>query len=229
MTVLIWLCVGLCGVFAVAFIHASYRGTALRRVRLKAIASALFVLVGAVCATMPAAAQQPPGYTALILTGLCLGLAGDVLLECQDLFPQRKSRFFLAGLVVFLLGHLFYVAAFLMVAPLGWEQPVVALAFLVVYLAAKRVLAMQPGKMAVPVYVYAFIVSCMLGAAAGLPSEIPGPMPIVLVVGAAAFAISDAVLSYIYFGPKKVTVLRALNLSLYYVAQLMLALSIWLL
>lgn len=227
MATLIWLCVGAYCIAVAAFIYSGYRRGPKITLYTKAAASSLFMLAGALCTAMPTKGPGTPAYAALMLTGLGFGMLGDVLLECQHVFPEKKSRFFVSGLGAFLLGHLFYIVLFLRLAPLGWVQPITAVAVFAVLYMLKCRFKVEPGKMTVPVYLYAAIVSVMVGAALAATLWHTGPARPIFITGALFFCISDALLAYLYFGPKKLPPLRAINVSYYYAAQMLFALSIW--
>ena len=75
-------------------------------------------------------------------------------------------------------------------------------------------------------YVYLVIVIAMFSAAASLLIRNgSSPFNIVFVVGALLFMVSDFIMTYYSFG-KKIPPLRAINLSTYYLGQLLIALCV---
>src|SRR3972149_11827785 len=70
----------------------------------KSLSTLLIILIAALSFLQP---NHDTGYSILILIGLLLSLAGDVLLS----FPSPRT--FLVGLVAFLFAHLAYIAAFI--------------------------------------------------------------------------------------------------------------------
>ncbi len=105
-------------------------------------------------------------------------------------------------------------------------QPLVALGIFALLLLLKRSLSLRLGKMAPAVYIYAATISFMTSAALSASLWQTSPARFIYITGALLFLLSDGLLAYMYFGPKKVFLLRALNLSFYYAAQLLFALSI---
>jgi len=180
--------------------------------------SALFVL---------AALAGPHGqavYSTLVFAGLLCGLAGDVLLA----IPSRRA--FLGGLVSFLAGHLFYVAAFFSLAAPG---PLTGLAAALVIPAGAAVfLRLRPhlGKMMPAVLAYVGVISIMLVGAATVMGEeglaLPGRS--LALAGAVLFYLSDLLVARNRF-VKKEFVNRLFGLPLYYAGQFMIAFSTWLL
>lgn len=206
------------------FIWRCYRKGVMIRLATKTAASVLFVVVGLLFSLRMGADQTD--YGMLVLTGLCLGLLGDVALECQHVFPAKKDVLFVTGLGFFLLGHVLYILAFMRLTPWTWVQPVVALLTVALGLVLVRVLRIAPGKMRIPVYAYLLIIALMLGGAVGVFVAGHGLRGTVLLLAAASFVVSDGILAYIQFGPKKIPLLTGLNLGTYYLAQILLALSI---
>ncbi|NOZ77683.1 MAG: lysoplasmalogenase [Acidobacteria bacterium] len=176
----------------------------------KIAASAVFVAVGV--------ARYSSGhpYDAWLVLGLVLGAIGDVLL----LLP----RGFLAGLVVFLLGHAAYIVAFHTLAPihswpLGFLAPVV-----IVSGVASNLLWAHLGKLRWAVLGYVTVISIMVWGAAGTVAagDRAGWMRL---AGAVCFYASDLLVARNRF-VKKTFNNRAWGLPLYYAGQLILAFTV---
>lgn len=120
----------------------------------KPVAALGFVLT----ALAGGALESRPG--SIVVAGLVLAAIGDVLL-----IPKEDKRFFLAGLVSFLLGHLAYLVSFLargVDAGAGW------LALLGLSVPAAIVLRWlwpKAGRLRVPVVAYIAVISAMVAAA----------------------------------------------------------------
>ena len=124
-----------------------------------------------------------------IVAGLALGSAGDFALS------RPGTRWFLAGMAAFALGHLAYVAAFLgssvPLAPgtAGWA----VIAGLLMLIASTEVwLAPHTGALRWPVRGYGLVIGAMAVAAILLPA---GPGQAVMRIGAALFLVSDVILA----------------------------------
>ena len=152
-----------------------------------------------------------------ILLGLATCLAGDV-------FMMLKEKRFVEGLVAFLLGHLFYIAAFLSVmrprADLGTLLPLFIFAS-----GMLTILFPHLGRMKVPVAVYILVITIMAGLAIQRYVDVGGAPAFKAFLAAVLFLVSDSVLAVNRFvrpfpGAQKVI------LGTYFAAQLLFALSI---
>ena len=196
--------------------------------RWKSLATALVILVCGLSFTHPAG-DNDTTYTLLILTGLALSLAGDVLLV-----PQDNPRSFLSGLVAFFCAHLMYIGAFVhMLSSLAiasnWAFDGVAAAALVL-IGGVIYAALRPGlgKLRLPVIAYMVVISAMVHRAVAIAWVHPGPgmQPTLVVVGALLFYLSDVILGINKFRlAGRMRHYRLLNLSSYYTGQLLIALS----
>jgi uncharacterized membrane protein YhhN len=182
--------------------------------RVRAVSKPLASL-GFIVAAIGFGALESP-YGSMVLTGLILGAIGDVCL----LGEQKK--YFVAGLVSFLLGHVAYVIAFGSL-PISLPQAfLAAVAMAAVVAFVGRWVFPHAPDMRVPIGVYMLVIAAMcvvaIGAgAAGAPWMIP--------VGAVMFTVSDiAVVRDRFVAPGFVN--RLWGLPLYYSAQLILAWSI---
>lgn len=148
-------------------------------------------------------------YAALVVTGLLLSVAGDVLLL------SRAQKTFLAGLVAFLLAHVAYAAAF---APIS-SRPMLLLPLVIAALAG--ILAwLWPhlGEMRLPVLAYCAVIGAMVWLAIGVPDPLVRS-------GAGLFFVSDLFVARGRFvRPGKVN--QLVGWPLYYAGQFLLALSL---
>jgi uncharacterized membrane protein YhhN len=163
--------------------------------------------------------SDEPRYRRGIVVGLLFGLAGDVLLMLDG------ETAFMAGLGSFLLGHVAYLHAYRLRAPLL----AVAWPFAAYALLAGIVLAWLwpslPPDLRVPVLVYVVMLAAMAAQAAvawwrrrDLPSAFAA-------IGGACFLASDAVLAIDRFAHPFVAS-QAVLLVLYWIAQTLIARSV---
>jgi uncharacterized membrane protein YhhN len=159
----------------------------------------------------------PAPFKLRILLGLLACLAGDVLMMLE------KKRF-IEGLIAFLLGHLFYISAFLTVmrprADLGTALPLLFFAG-----AMMTILFPRLGKMKVPVAAYILVITVMAGLATQRYVDIGGGPAFRAFVGAVLFVVSDSVLAVNRF-VRPVAGAQAVILGSYYAAQILFALSV---
>ncbi|MEA1970056.1 MAG: lysoplasmalogenase [Thermodesulfobacteriota bacterium] len=181
---------------------------------IKAVLSSLFVI---------AALIQPhliSGYYNFLLAGLIFCLLGDIFLA----LPQKGM--FLAGLAVFLTGHVLYVFGFSRVTDIGqWGGTgslVIAAVGVLVYFRLRTYL----GRMKIPVIFYMIVISVMLAGAWAVFEDcsLARPGRIMIFAGALLFYLSDLFVARHRF-VKKEFFNRLTGLPLYYTGQFLLAFS----
>lgn len=159
-----------------------------------------------------------PAYRWALAAGLVCSTAGDVLL----MLPRDR---FVAGLVSFLVAHLFYIYAFssgvpFATAPLLW-LPYFAAGGAVVAAVWRGLAPALRGA----VIAYVVVIAAMAGQAAGRWYALGGDAALLAALGAALFVVSDSALAINRFrAPFRAE--RALTLGTYWLAQLLIALSI---
>ena len=186
----------------------------------KSASSFCFLLVG-FCAF---AACVDRRYGEWMLIGLVSGAIGDVLLALPFCYPKRKNLFFLGGLLFFLFGHLAYVATlFVMPVKAGILVAIcsILLALLVIAVLKKKQVDFQ--EMRLPSTVYAAVILFMEACALWHLQDgmLYGG---ILNIASLCFVLSDLILAFMLFGNRNTTRMTRWNLSLYYTAQLLLAL-----
>lgn len=178
------------------------------RFLLKPAASVLFVWIGWI-----GLSREGGRYPTLIVIGLVLGLAGDILLM------DKRTASFIGGLVMFLGGHLVYTAAFVSDG-LGPYLPAGAAVAIVLGIASLRWLRphlQPPFNLAVPGYI--LVISLMVAVAIAQAGARPAAA-----IGAMLFAISDlAVARDRFIAPDRIN--PTIGLPLYYCSQVLLATS----
>ena len=181
----------------------------------KTVLSCFFILA-AVVQTHPL-----PGYYQLILIGLIFCLGGDVFLA----LPQKKM--FLMGLISFLIGHVFYVAAFVSVANMNGFAAFGTLLTIGASAGVYKWLKPHLGTMKVPVIFYIVVISGMLCSAWAIlgESELAYQGRLLVFIGALSFYLSDLFVARDRF-LKNEFLNRLIGLPLYYAGQFMLAFSV---
>ena len=221
-----WIYIAVCGcIFEAVFIRFEYAKKPVPAVILKGLASLLFVLLGAAFISVSADSR----FAAPVFAGLVFGAIGDVLLNLRALAGNAAQKVFMAGIAVFLTGHLLYIAALLSrgadVLWIGIPLCVVLSVALLPFFILKRIEV--SGKLKTFGIVYVVLVFLMAGCAVGLLLRRPLNIGhLLFTIGAALFALSDVLLIFHLFGRKKHKAFRALNLSAYYIGQVLIALSL---
>ena len=175
----------------------------------KPAASAVFVVLGFVRADFRSS------FDLLLIAGLTLGMAGDILLI------DRKT--FRAGLLTFLAGHGAYIAAFSTITrPVGWTLVPLAI-LLPAALLSIRWLRPHAGSMFGAVLAYIAVISVM--AWGGVALALRHLLPSITGVAVVLFFLSDlAVARHRFVQPAFVN--RLFGLPAYYAAQILLALTV---
>ena len=155
-------------------------------------------------------------YKTLILVGLIFCLGGDI-------FLMLPERYFIAGLVSFLIGHLFYIAAF--VTDTGFSLSWWGIPLLIYGIFIYGLLAPHLGQMRLPVILYVLVILVMAWQALGRWADIHTGGALMAAVGAILFVASDSILALNRFR-KPFRTGRALTLVTYYSAQWFIALSV---
>lgn len=158
-----------------------------------------------------------PLYKGLIIAGLIFCLGGDV-------FLMLPARYFIAGLVSFLIGHVLYIVAFVSDAGFQfsswWLLPLAAYGGVVYSLLHPHL-----GNMRLPVIVYMVTILTMAWQALARWSLSPTSSALLAAMGAVSFVLSDSALALDRFRSKFRSA-RVLVLSTYWLAQWLIALSV---
>ncbi len=208
----------LCLCLAALFMWTEKKEHYMGAVILKGLASLCFVFVGVMAGNEGQLAK-------LIVTGLLLGCIADVLLNLRWVFPKKGQLIFLVGILVFLGGHVVYLAAVLPMAD-NWAVCVVVGVVLTALL-MKWIFSKITAKKAFKIFGVFYLGAIMLLNCVAVSNLVTAPSAFtgLFAVGALLFLISDIVLILNTFGPKSKFSLRVTNLSLYYFGQLLIAWS----
>lgn len=224
----LWLC-PICLVLAAIFIGIERSERYVAADVIKGMASLIFVMLGFLSAG-EAGANADPTYINLILAGLFVGAVADVVLNLRYVFEGNKGKLaFLVGIAIFMVGHILYLFAVLRVCsmPLLFVGVGLVLTGALMMWIFQRIEAAAAFKVLGVFYVGAITVmnSVAFGALITTPNAHSG----MFLVGALLFLLSDIILIINTFGKEKRFTWRVANLMLYYIAQLLIALSLQLL
>jgi uncharacterized membrane protein YhhN len=197
-------------VSAALHIQAEYRAA---RARVYLFKPLTVVLIIAIALRSPASV-----YKYMILAGLLFSLAGDIFL----MLPRDR---FIAGLVSFLVAHLFYIAAFTIDGARGGASLLYAFLLLVYGGVMLWLLFPHLGKMKVPVIVYMLVILLMVWQASNRWMKSEALSGLLAFAGACLFAVSDSALALNRFR-RSFRSAQLLILSTYYAAQSLIALSV---
>ena len=214
-----YLLIPLCLCLAAVFLLQESKKRYVPAVVLKGLASACFVILGFLLSGGSPAAK-------LITAGLLLGCIADVLLNLRMVFPKKGQLIFLAGIVVFLSGHILYLIAILKGAAPWWICVIIGV--ILTALLMKWIFARITAKKAFKIFGIVYIGAIMLLNCLAIGNLIvsPSAFTAVFAAGAVLFLFSDIVLILNTFGKETRQGLRVMNISLYYLGQLLIALSL---
>lgn len=209
----------LCLILACLFIIEENKEKYVAAVVLKGLASLCFVIVGAM-------AGDGSHLAKLVLAGLILGCIADILLNLRWVFKEKGKLIFLVGILVFLSGHIVYLAAILPMAQ-SW---VICFVIGIILTAGlmKWIFTKITAEKAFKIFGVFYIGAIVLMNCVAISNliTVPSAFTALFAAGAALFLISDIVLILNTFGPESKFSLRITNLSLYYLGQLLIALSL---
>ncbi len=219
---MVYLLSALCLLIMSVFIYFEKKEKYTLAVVLKGLASLMFVLLGFWCADR----GGNTSFARTVKVGLILGLVADVLLNLRFVFKEKGKIVFLVGILVFLSGHIAYLCALVptvnnVVVPAAIG---VVLTAVIIKWIFTQIEAAKAFKIFGIFYIGAIVImNCF--AIANLLSDPANTRYMIFVIGAILFLISDIVLILNTFGKTSRFSLRVTNLSLYYVGQLLIAMS----
>jgi uncharacterized membrane protein YhhN len=165
-----------------------------------------------------------PTYYHYLFIGLIFCLIGDVCLA----LPQKKA--FMAGLIAFLVGHVFYIFGFLSLTQIF--DRISAGLFIIFGMSALIFFRLRPHlrSMLIPVLLYILVITVMASGAWAVfwKSSFQIAGRILILVGSLCFYFSDLFVARNKFIKEEYTN-RLFGLPLYYTGQFLLAFSIGLL
>ena len=206
------------------FIFMEHREKYLLADILKGSASLIFVLIG-----LKAYQTVNFAFNRQLLIGLVFGLIGDVLLNLRYVFPKQGQKIFLIGIVAFLIGHIMYLLALIPQARhILWYCAIpgaVAAACLLAY-----IFKTMEVKKAFKIFgiFYLGAVFIMTAIAIGIAIFTPSRRAIIYAIGAILFTASDVILIFNTFSGVTRFSIRIMNLTLYYLGQILIAVSMFL-
>lgn len=187
---------------------------------LKGLASLMFVLIGIIGYN----AIKPSDWGCRILAGLIFGMIGDIVMNLRFILPgDAGQKAFLGGILAFLIGHVLYLIALIPMSvhlvPSIIIGAVLAAGLLIYIFKTMEV------KIAFKIFGIFYLGAIIIMTTMAIDIAIFNPLTrnIVYAIGAVLFTASDIVLIFNTFSGKTVFSKRVLNLSLYYIGQLLIA------
>lgn len=167
-------------------------------------------------------------YFCLICFALLFGFCGDILLGIKEVAPTFRGRLVPLGLLYFLVGHIFCICAFADMSSFSFAALAVGIAFGICGYILVGVLKMKAdGKMRIVMSVYYAVLALKAASALNLALADGQTAFWVAFAGSVLFIVSDTCLAFLYFTPvKRKNVFVTVELSTYYTAQILLAMSV---
>ena len=206
------------------FILLEHKKRMLSALLFKALASLMFVLGGMFAFSLATRLS----FARLVLVGLMLGAIGDVCLNLRFLITDGAKRSFIFGIASFLLGHIAYVLALVSCAPAALLYALPAAAVVSFFL-IRFVLARIEVEGSIKTFGIVYLCVVFLMASVALAMFLLEPQNTgraIFALGGILFAASDVLLVLGQFGRRTYRGFRALNLSLYYIGQVCICLTI---
>lgn len=219
---------GVTAVSAIIFMRLRYFGKEESSFLFKLFASIGFVLIGLIGAFLNKSNLE---YSVWIIMALSLGLLGDICLGLKNILFKYKLYLVSVGIVLFLFGHIAYSIVFIGQVGANYVVFVVNILVATILMTIAKILKLKLSfAYRILGFLYCYTITLMLTSAAGYflfnAATLTGWL---VLIGSANFYASDLMLSVSYFKPdiKKKNKLNLFVHITYYIAQILLALSIF--
>ena len=206
------------------FISVEHNGKLVLADILKGSAAFMFVLIG-----YNAYLVTNNPFNKQLLLGLFFGMVGDILLNLRYIFPEKGQKIFIAGIVAFLIGHIMYLVALIPQAHYDWLKYCVIIGIIVAALLLLYIFKTMEVKTVFKIFgvFYLGAVFVMCSIAIGIAIFVPTRRSIIYAIGAVLFTVSDVILIFNTFSGTTRFSLRICNLFMYYIGQILIALSMF--
>lgn len=154
-------------------------------------------------------------------------LLGDVFLGLANNKQKYFGKLFICGLCSFAIAHILFSLGFTFFAPLSLSDlGICAISFGVTFIIANNK-TFRFAKMKIPALCYSVFVGLACSRGLNAAFALFTYKGLFMALGAVFFLISDCLILFLYFPVKKPRkIVRVLNLLTYYIAMLLLALSL---
>ena len=190
---------------------------------LKTLTSLIFIITAGMAFYLTNYSR--PDFFALIVIGLACGLIGDIVLDLKMMYKESDAIYTYSGFTAFFIGHIFYIYANCILFEFNWLAVPIAAVVTALIVGGAPMLKLKFGKFLIPVVAYSlllvfFTANSLINA---INAKIFTDAAWLTFAGAAAFLVSDLILSMTYFGGKNNGILIISNHAVYYAAQFALA------
>ncbi len=211
--------------FAVGCVTLRRKGKAFEGMMCKFMASFGFISVAVVGYCMN---PRNVYYFCLVCFALMFGFFGDVLLGIKEVAPTFRGKLIPLGTLYFLVGHIFALLAFISIGGFRIIPMIIGIVGIPAAALMMKVFGMKVDKKLAPVMaVYYGTLIYKVASSAVLAFSESKPALWLAFIGSVLFLVSDTCLGFLYFTPvKKKNILVTIELSTYYPAQILLAMSV---
>lgn len=211
--------IALCAICVGMYLYTETIGKKVAALICKALASLCFVLIGFICGNGSLSSR-------LIICGLVFGFIADILVNLRYTFKKKGQMLHLIGIISFLIGHILYLSVAVSIS----DNPLISLVagiiisiFLMLWM-YKRISVSVVLKIVGIIYIGAIVL--LNTAAIGNMIAMQSSFTCIFALGAVFFLVSDILLILNTFGAKPKRSIRIIHLSLYYLGQVLIALSL---
>ena len=184
---------------------------------LKSLASSVFVIIGVLNLIYAILIKTKLMFPIMMSIGLIFAMLGDIILNIE----------FIAGAVLFGVGHIFFFIAYLFLEKFSWKDLLVsAIIFIpsMLFILLAPIFNFNSDLMVAVAVIYALIISLMTGKAISNLVKNRSLQNIIIAVGSIMFFLSDLMLLLGRFAG--LPVVSIICLVFYYPAEFLLAFSI---
>lgn len=161
-----------------------------------------------------------------VMLGLVSGLMGDLFLEVQWFYKQRRNYMIKQGMVIFLVGHVFYILAISIFVGFNYISLLIGLLMTLLVYIGSKLMKLDFENLKVMTYLYTFVIFTMVGSTIFQAIDLSfNGYSILFMIGAILFGISDLLLAPIYFKNETKKRFVVANLATYYLGQCLIALA----
>lgn len=211
--------------FETIFIISDWKKELKKAALFKGLAAFCFVLLGGFFLS-----KNPSAAGWCIFPGLILGMTGDICLAVKKNLSGLPSAIInVSGILSFMAGHFFYIMGLFYSGVLNFTLGCVL--WILIYIPVNAFLLSKskssPVSSRLMGCIYLISVTSTFCTATALFSTQKNLFSGLFTAGAFLFLVSDIITMYNSLLTEKPRVLRAVNLAVYYAAQLLIALSIF--
>ena len=167
----------------------------------------------------------PVAYALPLCIALLFCLFGDFMLSVKT--GTAQSLWFVLGVAFFMLAHGVFFLAFGALSPITWVEILRALLVALVTSMLAKFPCLDMGDKKPLLYIYSLFLGLLLSKGVSLVDSLGvSQLTVQTLIACCLFYLSDIILLFILFMDKKVKCLPFINLSTYYLATLLLAMTL---